>query len=57
MQTIFTNIKCREIILPNATETWCIIFYNLVSRLWYIAPSGPFCKDATNIVNCRSCKI
>ena len=48
MQTIFTYIKCREITLPNATENWYIILYDLVSRLWYIATCGPFCKDATH---------
>ena len=45
-----TNIKCSDIILPNATEDWYIILYDLVSRFWFIATSGPFCKDATNIV-------
>ena len=39
----------REIILPNATENCYIILYDLVLRLWYIATSGPFCKDATHI--------
>ena len=39
----------REIILPNATENWYIIIYDLVSGLWYIATCGPFCKDATYI--------
>ena len=49
MQTIFTNIKCREIILSNAIENWYIILYDLFSRLWYIATCGPFCKDGTHI--------
>ena len=49
MQTIFTNIKCREIILSNANENWYIILYDLFSRLWYIATCGPFRKDATHI--------
>ena len=49
MQNIFTNIKCSEIILPNANENWYIILYDLFSRLWYIATCGPFCKDATHI--------
>ena len=49
MQKIFTNIKCREIILSNANENWYIILYDLFSRLWYIATCGPFCKDATHI--------
>ena len=49
MQTIFTNIKCREMILSNANENWYIILYDLFSRLWYIATCGPFCKDATHI--------
>ena len=59
MQTIFTNIKCREIILSNANENWYITLYDLFSRLWYIATCGPFCKDATHIVceknNLRVC--
>ena len=49
MQNIFTNIKCSEIILYNANENWYIIFYDLFSRLCYIATCGPFCKDATHI--------
>ena len=28
-------------------ENWYIILYDVVSRLWYIATSGPFCKDAS----------
>ena len=55
MQTIFTDIKCREIILSNANENWYIILYDLFSWLWYIATCGPFCKDATQI--CNSHKI
>ena len=51
MQNIFTNIKCSEIILYNANENWYIILYGLFSRLCYIATCGPFCKDATHIVN------
>ena len=43
-------MKCRERILPNATENWYIILYDLVSRLWYNATSGPFCKDASHMV-------
>ena len=35
----------RETILSNATENCYIILYDLISRLWYIATSGPFCKD------------
>ena len=50
MQSIFTNIKCREIILSNANENGYIILYDLFSRLWYIATCGPFCKDATHIL-------
>ena len=42
-------MKCREIILPNATENWYIILYDLDSQLWYIATSGPFCKDGSHI--------
>ena len=49
MQTIFTNIKCRETILPTATENLYITLYDLVSRLWYIATCRPFCKDTTHI--------
>ena len=49
MQNIFTNIKCREIILYNANENWYIILYDLFSRLCYIATCGPFCKDATHL--------
>ena len=49
MQNIFTNIKCRDIILFNANENWYIILYDLFSRLWYIATCGPFCKDATHM--------
>ena len=49
MQNIFTNIKCREIILSNANENWYIILYDLFSRLCYIATCGPICKDATHI--------
>ena len=49
MQNIFTNIKCSEIILSNANENWCIILYDLFSRLCYIATCGPFCKDGTHI--------
>ena len=49
MQNIFTNIKCSEIILSNANENWYIIFYDLFSRLCYIATCGPFCKDATQL--------
>ena len=45
-------MKCRDIILPNATENWYYILYDLVSRLWYIAISGPFCKDPTHIDYC-----
>ena len=48
-----TNIYvkyCREIILFNANENWYIILYGLFSRLWYIATCGPFCKDATHMV-------
>ena len=55
---MFTNIKCRKTILPNATENCYIILYDLVSRLWYIATCGPFCKDATHIWNTlRSCTL
>ena len=50
MQNIFTNIKCREIILYNANGNWYIILNDLFSRLCYIATCGPFCKDATHIV-------
>ena len=50
MQNIFTSIKCSEIILYNANENWYIILYYLFSRLCYIAPCGPFCKDATHIM-------
>ena len=46
-------MKCREIILPNATEDWYIIFYDLCLRLWYIATSRPFCKDATLIIKSK----
>ena len=48
---MFTNLKYRYIILPNATENWHTILYDLhvVSRLWYIATSGPFCKDASHL--------
>ena len=48
MQNIFTNIKCSEIILYNANENWYIILFE---RLCYIATCGPFCKDATHIIN------
>ena len=51
MQNIFTNIKCSEIIMSNANENWYIILYDLFSRLCYIATCGPFCKDATHIIN------
>ena len=44
-----TNIKCREIILPNATGNWYVILYDLVSRLWCIATSGPFCKNGSHM--------
>ena len=47
---MFTNIKCREVILSNANETWYIILYDLFSRLWYFVTCGPFCKDATQLV-------
>ena len=52
MQTIFTNIKCREIILSNANENW-YNYYTLrpVFTAWYIATCGPFCKDATYTCN------
>ena len=46
---MFTNIKCREIILSSANENWYIKLYDLISRLWYIATCGPFCKDATHM--------
>ena len=49
MQTIFTNIKCIEIMLRNATEHLYVILYNLVSQIWYIATAGPYCKDATHM--------
>ena len=49
MQNIFTDIKCREIILYNVNENWYIILYDLFSRLCYIATCGPFCKDATHM--------
>ena len=49
MQSIFTNIKCSEIILYNANENLYIILYDLFSRLCYIATCGPFCKDATHM--------
>ena len=51
MQNIFTNIKCSEIIWSNANENWYIILYDLFSRLCYIATCGPFCKDATHMIN------
>ena len=50
MQNIFTNIKCSEIILPNANENWYSVLYDLFSRLCYIATCGPFCKDATHMI-------
>ena len=50
MQSIFTNIKCSEIIMYNANENWYIIIYDLFSRLCYIATCGPFCKDATHFI-------
>ena len=50
MQNIFTNIKCSEIILYNANENWYIILYDLFLGLCYIATCGPFCKDATHIL-------
>ena len=50
-QTIFTNIKCREIILSNSNKNCYIILYDLFSRLWYIATCGPFCKDATHLTS------
>ena len=34
--------------MPNATENWYIILYDLVSRLWYISTSGPFCMDGSH---------
>ena len=55
MQINYTNIKCREIVLVHATEnlyTW-IILCDLVLKLWYIATSGPFCKDVRNTVYTR----
>ena len=33
MQNNITNIKCHETLLPNATENWYIILYDLVSLL------------------------
>ena len=48
------NIYLHEIILPNATENWCIILYDLV---WYIATSGPFCKDGSHICYGRQCRF
>ena len=58
MQTIYTNIKCCEIMLSVANENWYVILYDLFSRLWYIATCGPFCKDATHImyINIRDLK-
>ena len=52
-------MKCRAIILPNATENWYyhIILCDLISRLWYIAISRPFCKDASQIIYCLQCRI
>ena len=35
--------------MSNANENWYIIFYDLFSRLWYIATCGSFCKHATHI--------
>ena len=47
---MFTNIKCRQIIFAECySKNWYIILYDLVSRLWYIATSGPFCKDGSHI--------
>ena len=51
MQNIFTNIKCSEIILYNTNENWYVILFDLFSRLCYIATSGPFCKEATQMVS------
>ena len=44
------NIYQQETILPTATENWHITLYDLVSRLWYIEISGPFCKDGSYYV-------
>ena len=41
-------MKYHEIILSNATENWYVILYDLVSRLWYIATSGTFCKNSSH---------
>ena len=54
---MFTNIKCRDIILSNANENWYILLYDLFSRLWYIATCGPFCKDATQILSIKKKEI
>ena len=56
-KTIFTNIKCREIVLSNANENWYIILCDLFSRLWYIATCGPFYRDATHLLSLYRAKI
>ena len=51
---MFTNIKCRELILTNDTENWYIILHDQFSRLWYIVTPGLFSKDASHIGSTRS---